>query len=140
MNRALILALGTALCASSIALAGPVQAAPATVKTPVAADGHPDLSGFWSNATLTREQRPAALGARLVYTPEEVKKLEGQVAQEVEEGNKPTDPNSGAEGGKPDPKTLRPEVAADGGDVGGYNRGWLDPGSAVMRVHGEPRT
>ncbi len=24
--------------------------------------------------------------------------------------------------------------------MGGYNRGWLDPGSAVMRVHGEPRT
>jgi hypothetical protein len=140
VNRVLILALGTALCAAPIALATAVQAAPAAYKAPLAADGHPDLSGFWSNATLTPEQRPAALGERLVYTPQEVKKLEGQVAQEVEEGNKPTDPNSGAEGGKPDPKTLRPEFAAAGGDVGGYNRGWLDPGSAVMRVHGEART
>jgi hypothetical protein len=37
-------------------------------------------------------------------------------------------------------QNLRPEFAAAGGNVGGYNRGWLDPGSAVMRVHGEPRT
>jgi len=140
VNRALILALGTALCAGSIALSGPVQAAPAAAKPPATADGRPDLSGFWSNATLTREVRPRELGDRLVYTPEEVKKLENQVAQEVEEGNKPTDPNSGAEGGKPDPKTLRPEFAAAGGDVGGYNRGWLDPGASIMRVRGQPRT
>src|SRR5207245_130713 len=39
----------------------------------------------------------------------------------------------------PNPKNLRPEFAAAGGDVGGYNRGWLDPGAAVMRVGGEPR-
>jgi len=136
VNRALILALGTALCAVPIALTGPAAAQPKARD----ADGHPDLAGFWSNATLTPEQRPAALGERAVYNPDEVKKLEGQVAKEVEEGNKPTDPKSGAEGGKADPKTLRPEFAAAGGDVGGYNRGWLDPGSAVMRVHGEPRT
>ncbi|WP_372783659.1 hypothetical protein [Phenylobacterium sp.] len=144
MHRALILALGTALCAVPIALTGPAAAQPKAATAPYKAgrdaDGHPDLSGFWSNATLTPEQRPATLGDRAVYTPAEVAKLEGQVAKEVEEGNKPTDPNSGAEGGKADPKTLRPEFAAAGGDVGGYNRGWLDPGSAVMRVHGEPRT
>jgi hypothetical protein len=141
VNRALILALGTALCASSVALAAPALAASAApFKAPVAADGHPDLSGFWSNATLTPERRPAKFGERLVYTPEEVKALEKGVQDEVKEGNKPTDPNSGAEGGKEDPKKLRPEFAAAGGDVGGYNRGWLDPGASVMRVHGEPRT
>jgi len=144
VNRALILALGTALCAVPVALTGPAAAQPkaaaAPYKAPRDAEGHPDLSGFWSNATLTPEQRPANLGDRAVYSPAEVAKLEGQVAKEVEEGNKPTDPNSGAEGGKADPKTLRPEFAAAGGDVGGYNRGWLDPGSSVMRVHGEPRT
>jgi hypothetical protein len=141
VNRALILALGTALCASSIALIAPAQAAsPAPFKAPIAGDGHPDLSGFWSNATITPERRPAKFGDRLVHTPAEVKALEGAVQAEVVEGNKPTDPNSGAEGGKADPKSLRPEFAAAGGDVGGYNRGWLDPGASVMRVHGEPRT
>src|SRR4051812_840012 len=58
VNRALILAFGPALCAVP---ALPVQAAPAPAsaaafKAPVAADGHPDLSGFWSNATLTPER------------------------------------------------------------------------------------
>ena len=66
--------------------------------------------------------------------------MEAAVVKEVEEGNAPTDPNAGAEAGKPDPRTVRPEFAAAAGDVGGYNRGWLDPGSQVMRVHGEPRT
>jgi hypothetical protein len=143
VNRALILAVGTALCAVPLAASAQTaapSAAPNASKTPVAADGHADLSGFWSNATLTPERRPAKLGSRLNYTPEEAKKMESAVTKEVEEGNKPTDPNSGAEGGKEDPKNLRPEFAAAGGDVGGYNRGWLDPGSAVMRVHGEPRT
>jgi hypothetical protein len=145
VNRALLLALGTALCAAPIALAGLSADAQTTAsqtpfKAPLAADGHPDLSGFWSNATLTPEQRPAKFGDRLVYTPEEVKALENAVVAEVKEGNKPTDPNSGAEGGKEDPKKLRPEFAAAGGDVGGYNRGWLDPGSSVMRVNGQPRT
>jgi hypothetical protein len=134
-----MLVVGTALCAAPIVFTSQMAAA-ADAKAPVGADGHPDLSGFWSNATLTPEQRPAKLGTRSTYTPDEVKKMEGAVAQEVVEGNKPTDPNSGAEGGKEDPAKLRPEFAAAGGDVGGYNRGWLDPGSAVMRVHGEPRT
>ncbi|HXA40841.1 MAG TPA: hypothetical protein VNW53_17710 [Phenylobacterium sp.] len=135
MNRALMLVVGTALCAAPIVFASQVAVA-ADAKASASAD----LSGFWSNATLTPEQRPAKLGARSTYTPDEVKKMEGAVAQEVVEGNKPTDPNSGAEGGKEDPAKLRPEFAAAGGDVGGYNRGWLDPGSAIMRVHGEPRT
>jgi len=141
VNRALALALGTALCAAPIALAGfTAAAAPAGAwKAPLAADGHPDLSGFWSNATLTPEQRPAKLGDRQVYTPAEVKALEAAVVEEVKEGNAPTDPNAPA-AAPPPAKNIRPEFAAAGGDVGGYNRGWLDPGSTVMRVHGEPRT
>jgi hypothetical protein len=143
VNRALILALGTALCAAPIAFTGlSAVAAPAAAwKAPIASDGHPDLSGFWSNASLTREQRSPKLGNRLVYTPAEVKELEGAVVQEVKEGNEPTDPNAPAEAPKPKPGAIiRPEFAAAGGDVGGYNRGWLDPGSSVMRVGGEPRT
>jgi hypothetical protein len=55
---------------------------------------------------------------------------------EIEEGNAPTDPNAPADFVA---KTTvqRPEFAAAGGDVGGYNRGWLDPGNHVMRVNGE---
>ena len=137
MNRALILALGTAICAVPFvaAAADAPKAASKSEKASVT-----DLNGYWSNATLTREIRPANLGDRLVYTPDEVKKLEGAVEQEVAEGNAPTDPNAPAAAPKIDPAKIRPEFAAAGGDVGGYNRGWLDPGSSVMRVHGQPRT
>jgi hypothetical protein len=139
VNRALILALGTALCAASVLTVQAATPAAQPFKAPMAGDGHPDLSGFWSNATITPERRPAKFADRLVYTPAEVKALENAVVEEVAEGNKPTDPNAPA-AAPPNPKNLRPEFAAAGGDVGGYNRGWLDPGSSVMRVHGEPRT
>jgi len=154
MKRALVLCLGTALCAAPLALAAASAADKPAAKPAVAAKkisgpykaprnifGQPDLGDFWSNASLTPEQRPAALGDRLVYTPEEAKKLEANAANEFVEGGKPTDPNAPApkQGGELD-KTVRPEFAAAGGNVGGYNIGWLDPGNNVMRVHGEPRT
>ncbi|MDB5452332.1 MAG: hypothetical protein JWO33_910 [Caulobacteraceae bacterium] len=147
MKRAVILCLGTALCAAPLALAAataadkPATASKAGYKAPRNIFGQPDLGDAWSNATLTPESRPASLGDRLVYTPDEVKKLEAAVVDEVAEGNKSTDPNAPApkQGGEVTPN-VRPEFAAAGGNVGGYNRGWLDPGSSVMRVHGEPRT
>jgi hypothetical protein len=142
VHRAAIYVLSAALCAAPLALAGPAaaqtKAAPA-YKAPRTPFGQPDLMGYWSNSSLTPMTRPAALKDRLVYTPEEVKKLEDAVVEEVEEGNKPTDPNAPAEAPPPS-KNTRPEFAAAGGDVGGYNRGWLDPGGQVMRVGGEPRT
>jgi hypothetical protein len=107
-------------------------------KAPRNALGQPDLGENWTNASLTPEQRPVKLGQRSAYTPDEVKKLEQAVVDEVEVGNRPTaaDAPINVDNGL----QSRPEFAAAGGSVGGYNRGWLDPGSAVMRVHGEART
>jgi hypothetical protein len=142
MRHAVMLALGTALCAAPVVLSGFVaagaQTAPAPYKAPMTAFGQPDIGGYWSNATLTPMTRKADLKDRAVYTEDEVKKLEQSVVDEVKEGNKRTDPNAGAV--LPDDKNLRPEFAAAGGAVGGYNRGWLDPGNLVMRVNGQPRT
>jgi hypothetical protein len=143
VHRALILALGTALCAAPLAAVAADAGKPtpaAAFKAPKTAFGQPDISGFWTNATLTPMTRSPAVGGRPAYTAEEVKKMESAVAKEVEEGNKATDPNAPAEAPKRDAANTRPEFAAAGGDVGGYNRGWLDPGNTVMRVHGEPRT
>ena len=100
--------------------------------------GQPDLMGFWSSATLTPMTRDRRLGDRLVLTPAETKALEGREAFEIEAGNKPTDPNAPVNA--PNGLELKPSFAAAGGDVGGYNRGWLDPGNLVMRVGGEPRS
>jgi len=149
MQKVVIAALGTLLLAS--AAAAPLTAAAADAKAPAAkaatpykvphnAFGQPDLAGFWSNATLTPMTRRPQYKNQLNYTPEQVKEMESSAAAEVEEGNQDTDPNAGAEAKPASNANIRPEFAAAGGDVGGYNRGWLDPGSHVMRVNGEPRT
>lgn len=146
MNRVAIFAVGAALCGAPLVFAAATpeaaaQTRAAPYKAPRTSFGQPDLSGYWTNATLTRETRPAALGDRLVYTPAEVAKLEAAVEQEVEEGNRPTDPNAPApKVGGEESASARPEFQAAGGGTGGYNRGWLDPGASVMRVRGEPRT
>jgi hypothetical protein len=38
--------------------------------------GHPDLEGLWTNATLTPFQRPAELGTKAFYEPDEVAAIE----------------------------------------------------------------
>ncbi|HLG95941.1 MAG TPA: hypothetical protein VKX49_06490 [Bryobacteraceae bacterium] len=43
---------------------------------PRTADGHPDLQGFWSNASITPLQRPKELGSKEFYTPEEAAAVE----------------------------------------------------------------
>ena len=149
MKRALVLTLGAALCASASTLAVSAFAAAAPTpkasagawKMPRNAFGQPDLGGNWTNVSLTPEMRPAALGMKSAYTPEEVAAQEKAIDKEVAEGNEKSDPNAGApkKGGE-EKAGIRPEFAAAGGGTGGYDRGWLDPGSAIMRVNGEART
>ena len=143
MRPAVLLAFSTALVAAPLALA---QAAPAAAPAkaaaayhaPLTAFGQPDLSGNWSNATLTPMVRNPKYGTQLVMPPDAVKAEEAEMAREFKVGDMPTDPNAPVQKGED--KNVRPEFAAAGGDVGGYNIGWLDPGRAVMRVNGEPRT
>jgi hypothetical protein len=145
VKRAAILALGTALGLMPFTYAAAADAPAAKAgktapfKVPRNAFGQPDLSGYWSNATLTPMARRAEHRDRLVLTEDEAKVLEANAEQEVEEGNEPTDPDAPAEH-RATPTVVRPEFAAAGGDVGGYNRGWLDPGNHVMRVGGQPRS
>ena len=117
MRRGLILGFA-ALLAAGAASAQPY-------KSPRNALGQPDLEGAWTNATMTPQTRAPQFGQRRAMTPEEVAKIEGAAAAQIERGNQKTDPNA-------------PTVAD--GTVGGYNRGFLDPGIRVMRVGGEPRT
>ncbi|MEZ5937178.1 MAG: hypothetical protein R3C52_03060 [Hyphomonadaceae bacterium] len=141
MRHALLLALSTAVLAAPVVVSTAVaQAAPDAYVAPRTAFGQPDISGVWSNASLTPFTRSKEYGDRLAFTEAEVKEMEHAAVQEVIDGNKPTDPNAGAEFRQQAEEELRPEFRAAGGAVGGYNRGWLDPGASVMRVNGEPRT
>jgi hypothetical protein len=102
-------------------LSSPV--AMAQYEPPRMPDGTPDLQGIWTNATLTRLER--AEGTPLVMTPEEAAQAEARNELVVAAGNRPTDPDQGA------PRA--------GSGVGGYNRGWMDPGERVAFVNGEYR-
>lgn len=88
--------------------------------------GQPDLDGTWTNTTVTPFARATSLGTRSVYTDAEVKQIETQQAEGLARGNLPTDPQEGA-----------PE---NNGIVGGYNVGWTDPGTHVMRINGQARS
>jgi hypothetical protein len=96
--------------------------------------GQPDLTGLWTNATLTTLERPPEYGERLAMTAAEVAKIEGTEAAAVAESNKPTNP---------DFKVTDLPVSCGRGFSGvncGYNGFWVDPGSHVMNVNGEFRT
>ncbi len=148
MRYALILALGTALSVGPVAAYAQAPAQPAAAKydptkpypaytAPRLKIGQPDLQGFWHNTTLTKMTRPAGVTA-LVYTEEQVAKLEREMAEEIDEGQAPTAKDAPAE--YVIPKNIKPEYLAGGGATGGYNRFWIDPGNHVMRVNGEPRS
>ncbi len=101
---------------------------------PKTSEGYPDLQGYWDTATLTPFQRPTELGDKLVYTEEEVRQIEQGEAQELEKFNQATDPSFTIE-------DLPKDCGR--GFVGvscGYNHFWIDPGTKVMVVDGEPRT
>ncbi|HEX3886964.1 MAG TPA: hypothetical protein VHW05_05665 [Phenylobacterium sp.] len=161
MRRTLILALGTALSTAALALALPAPAAPVasaakadvdpTVtppgwKVPKTAFGQPDLSGYWSNATMTPLIRNAKLTDKLVLSSKEAKGLEGAFAAALAAADAPTDEKKGpgkvTDKDSPEAKlvAIRPDFAAAGGDVGGYNTFWIDPGAHMMEVNGEYRS
>jgi len=117
------LLLAGLLLTSAPALAQKAAAQP--YKVPRNALGQPQLDGTWSNATLTPTARSPLYGPRAIHNADEVKALEGGAADKAEAGNANSDLS----------KSL-----ADSANVGAYNQGWIDGGSHVMRVHGEPRT
>jgi len=88
--------------------------------------GQPDLSGVWSNATTTPFERPAEFSNRIKLTDEEAARVQGAAESYRAAGDVSTDPKVGA------PTDRNTNL--------GYNRFWTDPGTAVMRVNGEPRS
>jgi hypothetical protein len=125
MTAALLPQLATADTAAQ-------PAKPGVQKVALAPDGHPDLTGTWTNATLTKLERDPKYGASVLMPPADAAKLEGDTAAYTAFRNKPSDPNVKLE-----------DIPCSPGFVGtncGYNAGWIDPGTTVMRVDGKPVT
>jgi len=115
-------------------------------KAPRAADGRADLQGIWNNSSMTPLERLVRYGDRLVMSPAEVAKTEGDEAAYLAKSVEPTDPSLHTNDlpdqcGRPADAGFNPGGANLTRAGCGYNGAiWLDPGDRVMRVRGEPRT
>jgi hypothetical protein len=135
MNATKLIAwfVGAAISAAATSVLA-ATAAPQAYKAPTNSYGQPDLEGTWTNASLTEFERSKEFGNRKVLSDAETKKIEGDDAKAVADGNAPTDPKVKT--------TDLPHDCGRGfsGAGCGYNVAWIDPGSTVMRVNGEPRS
>jgi hypothetical protein len=112
-------ALLAALAVTTTALAAPAP--------PLLIDGHSNLNGVWTNASITNLTR-ARGQTKLVVTADEAKAIaaaSGNVKR-AESDAKPSD--------------LSVNILKDGNTEAGYNAGWLDPGMTLGFVNGQYRT
>ena len=141
MRHILALALGTVLAGAPAALA---IAAPAPASTPRNAFGQPDLSGAWSNATLTPLTRNRRISDKATLGAAEARALEARWAKALADSDDTSAAKTSADlveqTKKSDLAAIRPDFVAAGGDTGGYNTFWIDPGTHLVEINGEYRT
>ncbi len=113
---------------------------PAGAQTPTAAaktntwtiprtpDGHPDLQGNWTNATLTPIERPAVFAGKATVSDAEAGKYEKNDVK----SNDIDDPEA--------PLLVRAGSGSGETAVGAYNNLFIDRGSQLARVDGVKRT
>ena len=80
---------------------------------PRTADGHPDLQGTWTTATLTPMERPAEFADKPILTEQEAKDYEARL---LRDGNRD-----------------RRGATADADAGGAYNEFWFERGSHVVQ-------
>jgi hypothetical protein len=93
---------------------------------PRGVDGHADLTGIWTNATITPMERSSKLKNKATLTDAEAKEYEKAAEDELN---------------KQDGASDGPLIAAAGSSgTGGYNVLFVDRGSEFARVDGVKRT
>ncbi|MCB1686805.1 MAG: hypothetical protein KDI31_20045, partial [Pseudomonadales bacterium] len=121
-GRSPVLMIVASMLVAAASVAASAASAAAAWQPARTADGVPDLQGNWTNATVTALERPAQFDS-LVLTEEQALAWEGRTAEMFAAID-----------------DVPEEGVPAGGDVGGYNSFWMDPGTRVMRVNGEIRS
>jgi hypothetical protein len=97
-----------------IVLAATVASATAQNKVPRAADGHPDLSGIWTNASITPFERPTELAGKEFFTEQEAAAWERNHQRNVDQ---------------------RDDIKGTNADVTlAYNDAWWDRGTRLFKT------
>jgi hypothetical protein len=92
---------------------------------PPAADGHPDLQGVWTNATLTPLERPQEFAGKATVSDAQARAYEKQdLSTNTLDGDVNNEENR----------------RTGGSGVGAYNNLFVDRGSELARVDGVKRT
>ena len=86
--------------------------------------GDPDLQGVWTNASLTSLERPD------YFETLEISDEQVELAKKASESSIEVLDNPYEDG----------ETPESGGDVGGYNAAWMDPGNDFIRLDGSYRS
>jgi hypothetical protein len=138
MNNKIACLMACALASTGLSTIVATQAqaqAAGAYKAPRNGFGQPELSGTWSNETLTRMERKPEYGDRLILTPDEVTKLEGGRASAMAAGDKKTDLTKSV-------NELNSKECDIPGNPNGancsYNSAWVDNSTRIMRVNGQP--
>ena len=125
--------VSAAVLAFALGLAGSAATAeaPAAKSKPYVAprtsSGHPDLTGVWSNASVTNLTRAPGV-TKLVVDKAEAEKLAK---------DSPFQKLAAAEEG---PSNFNDNLLKDENNDRGYNTFWIDPGKTLANVKGEYRT
>ena len=96
--------------------AGAQPAADPDYRAPRTPDGQPDISGIWTNDTLTPLERPPELGDKAFYTAEEAAAVERRGTGQRDRDNAPG----------------RQRTSAGGSLDRGYNFFWFDPRDHIV--------
>ena len=120
-----VLALAMALTGAASAAEGPAKSKPYVA--PRTSTGHPDLTGVWSNASVTNLTRAPGVAALVVGKAEAARLAKESPFQKL----------AAAEEGA---SNLDDSLLKDGNSDRGYNTFWIDPGKTLASVKGEYRT
>ncbi len=113
--------------AALFALTAPAISAPTKPPAvPRTADGRPDLSGVWTNASVTQLTRPPGVPLKVSEAQAVALAKANPFLKLIDAENGPSDPND--------------NLLDDGNSDRGYNAFWIDPGRTLALVGGEFRT